>query len=356
VAISTRFSGFRYTHEAVGALVLVTVLIFVMALMKAGHIREWFDPAVTVRVILPAEGVFGLTEGARVEILGTKAGDVRKIVLDPNQTMHAEIFVRNAMLAFVRRDSQAIIRKQFGVAGASYLEITRGNGAPLDKEYAVLTAIAERAPTDAASELIAEIRNRVLPIIEDSQAAIQAFTALAISLQGPISSLQPLLTDLNTITGRLERGEGSVGRLLTEDTLARELETLLDQAGADMQRLGAILTALAETARHAATLTATLNKYAGGIPQLAKRVDAILVPLQGVLEDLRQTTPELPRLTKGMADTTEGLPLLLLQTEQSLDSLEKLLRQLRSHWLLGGRRSDATQDSSRRLPALDITP
>jgi phospholipid/cholesterol/gamma-HCH transport system substrate-binding protein len=196
----------------------------------------------------------------------------------------------------------------------------------------------------------------VLPIIEDSRVAIQAFTALAISLQGPIDSVQPILTDLHTITRRLERGEGSVGRLLTEDTLARDLETLLAQTSADMQRLGAILTATAETARHAATLTAALNKYVGGLPQLAKRVDAILVPLQRVLEDLHRTTPELPRLTKSMADTTEGLPLLLLQTEQSLDSLEKLLRQLRSHWLLGGRRSHATQESSRRLPALDITP
>jgi phospholipid/cholesterol/gamma-HCH transport system substrate-binding protein len=354
--MNTRFSGFRYTHEAVGALVLVTVLIFVMALMQAGHIREWFDPAATVRVILPAEGVFGLTEGARVEILGTKAGDVRKIVLDPDQHMHAEISIRNAMLAFVRRDSQAIIRKQFGGAGASYLEITRGSGAPLDREYAVLTATAERAPMDAASELIAEIRSRVLPIIEDSQVAIQAFTALAISLQGPIDSLQPILTDLNTLTGRLERGEGSIGRLLTEDTLARDLETLLAQTSADLQRLGAILTAMAETARHTAILTATLNKYAGGMPQLARRVDALLVPLQRVLEDLQRTTPELPRITKSMADATEGLPLLLLQTEQSLDSLEKLLRQLRSHWLLGGRRSDAAQESSRRLPALDITP
>jgi phospholipid/cholesterol/gamma-HCH transport system substrate-binding protein len=351
--MNTRFAGFRYTHEAVGALVLVTVLIFAMALLQAGHIREWFDPAATVRVILPAEGVFGLTEGARVEILGTKAGDVRKIVLDPNQTVHAEISVRNAMLGFVRRDSQAIIRKQFGVAGASYLEITRGSSAPLDREYAVITAVAEQAPTDAASELIAEIRSRVLPIIEDSQAAIQAFAALARSLQGPIDSIQPMLTDLHTIIGRLERGEGSVGRLLTDETLARDLEILLDQASTNVQRLGMILTALAETARHTATLTATLNT---AIPQVAKRMDTMLVPLQGVLEDVRRTTPELPQLTKSMADAAESLPLLVLQTEQSLDSLEKLLRQLRSHWLLGGRRPDATQESPRRLPALDITP
>ena len=111
--MSTRVAGFRYTNEAVGALVLVTVLIFVLALVQAGRIREWFDPGATIRVILPDEGLFGLTEGAPVEILGTKAGEVRRIVLAPDQHIHAVIYVRKAMLAFVRRDSQAIIRKQF---------------------------------------------------------------------------------------------------------------------------------------------------------------------------------------------------------------------------------------------------
>jgi phospholipid/cholesterol/gamma-HCH transport system substrate-binding protein len=354
--MNSRFSGFRYAHEAVGALVVVTVLLFVMALLQAGHIREWFDPAATIRVILPAEGVFGLTEGSRVEILGTKAGDVRKIVLDPKQNPHAEIAVRNAMMVFVRRDSHAVIRKQFGVAGASYLEITRGSGAPLDPDYAVLTAIAEQAPTDAASELIAEMRTRVVPVIEDAQAAIQLLTTLARSVQGSIDSVQPVLTDLHTITGRLERGEGSVGRLLTEDTVARDLETMLAQARADMQRLGAILAAMEETVRQAPALTATLNKYARDLPLLAKRVDAILGPLQGVLEDLRRATPELPRITKSMAETMQSLPHLVLQTELSLDNLEKLLRQLQSHWLLGGGGSDATPGSPRRLPALDIRP
>ena len=46
----------------------------------------------------------------------------------------------------------------------------------------------------------------------------------------------------------------------------------------------------------------------------------------------------------------------MVQTEQTLDNLDKLLRQLRGHWLLGGRRTDAQQESSRRLPALEITP
>jgi phospholipid/cholesterol/gamma-HCH transport system substrate-binding protein len=331
----TRVTGFRYTNEAVGALVLVTVLIFVLALVQAGRLREWFDPGATIKVILPAEGLFGLTQGAQVDLLGTRAGEVRRIVLDPERPMHAEIYVRKTMLAFVRRDSQAIIRKQFGVAGASYLELTRGSGEPLDWEYAVLTATAERAPTDTVSALITEIQSKVIPLIEDAQVAMHTLTALAVGLQDPNGNLQRLLTDLHTMTGRLERGEGAVGRLLNNETLARDLETFLDQTRVDMRRLGPALSAVDTAARNITALTTALNKSSGSLPQLTQRLQATLASLQEVLTDLRRTTPELPRLTKGLANTTESLPLLMVQAEQTLDNLDKLLRQLRTHWLLG---------------------
>jgi phospholipid/cholesterol/gamma-HCH transport system substrate-binding protein len=242
------------------------------------------------------------------------------------------------------------------VAGASYLELTRGSGEPLDWEYAVLTATAERAPTDTVSALITEIQSKVVPLIEDAQVAMHTLTALAVGLQDPNGNLQRLLTDLHTMTGRLERGEGAVGRLLNNETLARDLETFLDQTRADMRRLGPALSAVDTAARNITALTTALNKSSGSLPQLTQRLQATLASLQEVLTDLRRTTPELPRLTKGLANTTESLPLLMVQAEQTLDNLDKLLRQLRTHWLLGGRRSDVQQESSRRLPALEITP
>ena len=260
------------------------------------------------------------------------------------------------MLGFVRRDSQAIIRKQFGVAGASYLELTRGSGAPLDWEYAVLTATAERAPTDTVSALIAEIQSKVVPLLDDAQVALHTLTALAVSMQDPNGNLQRLLADLHAMTGKLQRGEGAIGRLLNNDTLARDLEAFLDRTRADLRRLAPALSAVESAARSMTVLTTALHKSSESLPQLTPRLQATLASLQEVLTDLRRTTPELPRLTKGLAHTTEGLPLLMVQTEQTLDNLEKLLRQLRGHWLLGGRRSDVQQESARRLPALEITP
>ena len=131
---------FRYTNETVGLFVLVTLLIFITGLIYSGQIRKWFNPGETLKVVLPDDGLFGLAEGSAVEILGTRAGQIQEIVINPDQKIHAIARIDSDMTVFVRSDSRASIRRTFGIAGDAFLEITRGHGAQLDWEFAVLTA------------------------------------------------------------------------------------------------------------------------------------------------------------------------------------------------------------------------
>ena len=178
-------SKFRYTNEAVGLFVLITLLLFFSGLIYSGRVREWFNPGETLRVLLPDDGLSGLTIGSTVEILGTKAGEVRDIVINPSEKMHANVRIDREMAVFVRSDSKATIRRTFGIAGDAYLEITRGFGQPLDWEFAVISAVSDRKPTDTVGELIDEMRAKVLPVIDDAQKAIQVFLAVAEELQDP---------------------------------------------------------------------------------------------------------------------------------------------------------------------------
>ena len=65
---------------------------------------------------------------------------------------------------------RVFIRKQFGIAGAAFLEITRGQGEPLDWDYAVLTAEADQAPTESMGEILEEVRPRSCPSSTTSSA------------------------------------------------------------------------------------------------------------------------------------------------------------------------------------------
>jgi phospholipid/cholesterol/gamma-HCH transport system substrate-binding protein len=345
----------RYVNEMVGLMFISAIVIFMVAVLGSGRVREWLDPGERLKVILPADGLFGLSEGADVEILGTKAGEVIHIVIDPDEQMFAEVQIQNGMEQFVRRDSTATIRKRYGVAGAAYLEIDRGKGEPLDWDYAVITAIADRAPTDTLAALIDEVQKRILPVIDDSHKAIRALATVADGLKDPEGDLNEMLSNLNDITGSIARGEGAVGRLMTREELADNLETMLAELNQMVQQIQPILDSLGGTARNISDLSGKISSEADQLPELSETVQRLLTSLNAVVEDLGRTAPELPRITRNISDATANLPVLLVQTQQVLIDVQQLLRQLQSHWLLGGSSRNAAIPAG-RIPPKEVRP
>lgn len=324
---------FRYTNEAVGALALLCIVLFAAAVLQTGRLRDWFEPDVQLKVILPEKGLFGLSRGAKVEILGTPAGTVAEIIVAPGQRIHAVVDLKQKMTGFVRSDSQAIIRKEFGVAGAAFMEITSGEGAPLDWQYAVISADVERAPTESMGELLADLRTKLMPIIDQ---------------------VQQVLANTNTITTKIAGGQGAIGRLLVEDSMAVQAETLLGQVNANVGKLGPVLDSLQTTVRNLAELSSQIAGQAAEIPQIRKDASAVLASLQLVMADLSRTTPHLPKMVENVNAASADFPVLLMQTQQVLLELTTLLQQLQAHWLLGGDRSGPP--TPERISPLEVTP
>lgn len=318
--------GFRYVNEGVGALVLLALLLLFGAILQAGVLRQWFNPPLKLRVLLPADGVSGLSAGSEVEVLGTRAGQVRRIVIDPDQQMHAEVDLDRSMNSFVRRDSQAVIRKQFGVAGAAFLDISRGKGAPLDWGFAIIPATTERAPQESIGQILEELRTRILPIIEDTARAIRAAAAIVERINDPQGDVQAMVRDVRSLTERIEKGEGAVGRLLNNDTLVRELETTVREANERLRQARGIITELERTTAEATAITR-------GVRQ---RAETTMKSVESITADMAKATPQLPAIARNLEASTANLPQVLVQTQQTALEMERLLNQLRSHWLLGG--------------------
>jgi len=346
--------GFRYANEAVGVLVLLSLGLFLAAALQSARVQEWLDPGVLLRVVLPETGLLGLAVGADVEIVGTRAGQVSRIVIDPDQQFYAEVRLERDLITFVRRDSQVVIRKRFGVAGASYMEITRGSGEPLDWEYAVLEAVAERAPQETVGELLEELKSKLFPVIDDTQRTISALASLTENLQQPEGPLLSLLANLDALTGSLARGEGPVGALLTDQDMAQELRAMIERLNRDLEQVGPLLTELQASIANLAAIGDGVAEQTAALPAIMAQVQSLLGSVDAVLGDLRQATPELPQIARDASTATRSLPGLLLQTEQVALELEGLLAQLRGHWLLGGGRD--AEPTQGRIPARELRP
>jgi len=317
--------------EWVGLLVLAAVALFLAAVLQAGVMREWVAPSARLRVLLPDEGVSGLAAGADLEVLGTRAGSVRRVVITQGQRLYAEVQLDPQAKDFIRRDSVATIRRRFGVAGAAFLDVSRGTGQPLDWSFAVIEAVSERAPTETVGALIDEARGRILPIIEDAGRIVGAIARMA---------------------ERIERGEGMVGRLLSDQETSDQLASVMGELRGAMDSVKNIL---ASVDRMASDGTRITDSLAGpqGVPALLRRSEAAMADLQRVTRELARAAPRTQNIARGVEESVGNAPALLLQAQSTARELEALTAQLRALWLLGGSGSNPPRD---RLPAERIRP
>ncbi|QIE54888.1 hypothetical protein G5B40_05145 [Pikeienuella piscinae] len=128
------------------------------------------------------------------------------------------------------------------IAGASYLEIAAGRGAPLDWDFAVLVARAERPPTDNVGQLVDDLHEKIFPILDNADAAIASLAALAAGLEASEGPVQQFLGSLSTVAGRIERGEGVAGRMLKDDGVVVQFEGALAGLAGLMATLDTALT------------------------------------------------------------------------------------------------------------------
>jgi phospholipid/cholesterol/gamma-HCH transport system substrate-binding protein len=270
-----------------------------------------------------------LSVGADVEVLGIHMGSVRRIVINPGQQIYAEAEIDDQARAFIRRDSQAIIRRRFGIAGAAYVDVERGKGPELDWSYAVVDAVAERAPTEGVGALVDQVREKVFPILDDTGRATHALAEVA---------------------ERINKGEGDIGRLVSDESLARDLQAAVTEIRSDVTAVTHVIAQLDASVGNVKALTETANSRDGGVPDLLRRTGQVLASLQDTLRDLSKTASPLARnLERGSAD----LPSLITQLQQTAHELELLLTQLRGNWLIGG---SAPPQERTPLPATQVRP
>jgi phospholipid/cholesterol/gamma-HCH transport system substrate-binding protein len=295
-------------------------------------LRDWFQPVSYLRIVLPEAGVAGLSVGADVEVLGTHAGVIRRVVISPNQQMYAEAEIDDQARAFIRRDSQGTIRRRYGVAGAAFVDVSRGKGEELDWNYAVIQAVTERDPTESIGALIDQARQKIFPILDDAGRSTKA---------------------LADVMEHMQKGEGDVGRLLTDETMVRDIEAIVAKARGIVSDLGQLVSELQLAAGNVKNLSQGINAR-DGVPGLLRRADATLATLQQSMRDLALATQRAPQIVHSVELGARDLPGLLTQTQQTAHQLEELAIQLRGLWLLGGGGKPLPQ--SIRLPTQEVRP
>lgn len=253
-----QWAKFRVAATSFVALLILGVFI---ALLTGGTL---FVPKATLRTYMPDAA--GLDVGSPVRLNGIPIGKISKVRFsgspDPNRVIEVDMQVAQRYLAQIPRDSSAAITAE-NVQGDKYLDITRGKGVttlrpgaevPFQPAPEVLKTI-DLAQFDAnlrgIDKLLADIQEGKSPfsqlILGDDlyRETVERISELERAVRQATSTQQRLgqflykdtlyqdilrpVRELDDMLAKIQRGEGSTGRLLRD---SRQYDEIRDRIGA----------------------------------------------------------------------------------------------------------------------------
>lgn len=189
--------------------------------------------------------VNGIETGAPVRVAGVKVGEVRTVGVyrdESNQKVQVELGIRLSKDAVLEEDSLAYINT-LGLLGEKYLEVipgTPGKRALTAGEILVgKDSVSTEKLMESSYATVEQLQKAVASlntVIGDPQTQESLRDTLANSKEAT-AQLTIFLTQANEVMGKINRGEGTVGQLLTKDDLYKDLKALTEDLKAHPWKL-----------------------------------------------------------------------------------------------------------------------
>jgi phospholipid/cholesterol/gamma-HCH transport system substrate-binding protein len=224
---------------AVAAIAILVVLVFVMSgsgalFRKRATVRTFVDDSASLKI------------GAPVRLNGIDIGNVDAVGLsglaEPGRTIEVVMKVNREALARIPVDSQSSINPE-GVFGDKYVNITRGKSAQAVADGGEIPSLDTR---------------------EFQEIVNQSYNVL--------TSLNAITKRIDSITQQVEKGQGTIGKLLYDDALYKRLDGVVEEAHQVVAAVG----------EGKGTLGKLLNDDAlyNDIRSTTQRVDTVLADVQ----------------------------------------------------------------------------
>ncbi|MFD0766450.1 MlaD family protein [Mucilaginibacter lutimaris] len=200
----------------IGTFTVIGLVILFLAIFYIGNQKSLFSS--TFKVYGMFKNVSGLTVGNNVRFAGINVGVVEAINIVTDSSVRVDLTLNNSVKKFIKTDSKMSIGSD-GLMGDKLIVIAPGG-------------IKSQTEVQEGNEL-----GSVNPV--DVDKIITKLTKVA-------DNAESLTSDLSEIVAKVNSGKGSIGRLLNDDKIARELEGTVKQAKTTMKGVHATTATLNE--------------------------------------------------------------------------------------------------------------
>lgn len=200
----------------VGIFVFLAIVIVVAGVLTLGGQKKSFVRAVRISAVF--KDINGLAAGNNVWFSGVKIGTIKHISFDNSANVVVEMNIEDRVRKYIKQDAKAKISSD-GLIGNKIVVIYGGTPqSPVVTDNSVLTV--ETGPSS-----------------EEMLATLQANNQNLLAITG----------NIKVISDRLATGQGSLGKMLTNDALYNDLQSTMSS--------------LKQTATHAKSISDDLSSY-----------------------------------------------------------------------------------------------
>jgi phospholipid/cholesterol/gamma-HCH transport system substrate-binding protein len=288
----------------VGVFVLVGIIIFIAAVLTLGGQKKTFEKKSTLKAIF--KDVNGLQEGNNVWFSGVKVGTVQNISFTADAMVEVVMSIQTKAMKYIKKDARAKISSE-GFIGNKIVVIFGGG-----------------AHTPAVSE------DDVLAI--DSGLSTDEMIA---TLQQNNKNLLDITGNIKTITERLMNGQGTAGKILSDDKLANELQAAVTGfriASAQVQRITSDVASYTSQLQSEGSLTNKLihdTVFYSRLKSTAAQIEQASVTIKESSDNIKRITGNIENVSRRLDST--GSPVgVLLNDEEAGKNLKITLENLQS--------------------------
>jgi phospholipid/cholesterol/gamma-HCH transport system substrate-binding protein len=292
----------------VGIFILIGLAIFIITILTLGSQKKTFDRSITVKSFF--ENVNGLQKGNNIWFSGVKVGTIKKVELTAKGQVEVDMNIDSDSRQFIRKDAKAKIGTD-GLIGNKIIEIYGGTLSAPPIEEGDLLGNTELLSTDAMMNTLSKNNDNLLQIT----------------------------TDFKEISNRLVEGKGSIGKLLSDETLANQINSTalaLKRTSMNLEKLTADVSTYTSKLNDKGTLAADLVSDT----VIFSRLRSAVSQLQQVASTSKEIVDSFKiagsSLNNSLSTINNGLnnedaPLgMLLKDEKSAGNIKVILQNLES--------------------------
>ena len=284
-----------------GAFILLTLIVFLFTVAVVGRGKNWFRKHVVYYTAF--EEGYNLVSGSRVKLLGTDIGSVTGVLLTKDNKVKVRVKVLAEYASRIRANSVATVESPT-VIGSEYINIRPGTSkaAAIPPEGLIPTKEKKKFTEYLEEYEIGAKLEHISKILED-------LALITDQLKDPKGPFFGTFSNLQQITGTVEAGEGSLGRLIKSDELYEHMDTFVATLQETADYLVRAGVNIEKGSEH-------LEKATREAPEMVDKTQELLDRLLKVQVILEKVMAEVPEIS---AQAREGMQ----EVNRILDSVKE---------------------------------